>query len=153
MAQFQASRSTLIPDVIEYWPEVKDDLTLVTWSHATNSKQKLEDALRNNSIMMMEADVVMGRIYGENDTVPIQPVMAHTPDVYSDITLKQFLQTILKTLAEDAGIKKGIKLDFKSLDAAEGGLAAVFAIKNQIICPLWVNADIAKVLVCRSRHL
>ena len=32
-------------DVIEYWPEVKDDLTLVTWSHATNSKQKLEEAL------------------------------------------------------------------------------------------------------------
>ena len=36
-------------DVIEYWPEVKDDLTLVTWSHATNSKQKLEDALRSKN--------------------------------------------------------------------------------------------------------
>ena len=49
----------------------------------------------------MEADVVMGRIYGENDTVPIQPVMAHPPDVYSDITLKQFLQTILKVFCID----------------------------------------------------
>ena len=36
-----------IQDVTEYWPEVNDDLTLVTWSHATNSKQKLEDALKS----------------------------------------------------------------------------------------------------------
>ena len=50
---------------------------------------------------MMEADVVMGRIYGDNDTVPKQPVMAHPPDVYSDITLKQFLQSILKVLRID----------------------------------------------------
>ena len=45
---------------------------------------------------MMEADVVMGRIYGDNDTVPKRPVMAHPPDVYSDITLEQFIQSILK---------------------------------------------------------
>ena len=44
----------------------------------------------------MEADVVMGRIYGDNDTVPKRPVMAHPPDVYSDITLEQFIQSILK---------------------------------------------------------
>ena len=82
MAQLRASSSTLIPgnfilikyfryvnkayynsnilmlvlffqDVIEYWPEVKDDLTLVTWSHATNSKQKLEDALRSKNYNVM----------------------------------------------------------------------------------------------------
>ena len=50
----------------------------------------------DNSIMMMEADVVMGRIYGENDTVPKRPVMAHPPDIYSDITLEQFIQSILE---------------------------------------------------------
>ena len=46
----------------------------------------------------MEADVVMGRIYGDNDTVPKRPVMAHPPDVYSDITLEQFMKYILKVL-------------------------------------------------------
>ena len=50
---------------------------------------------------MMEADVVMGRIYGDNDTVPKQPVMAHPPDVYSDITLIEFLQSILKVFCID----------------------------------------------------
>ena len=40
-------------DVIEYWPEVKDDLTLVTWSHATNSKQKLEEALRSKNYKLI----------------------------------------------------------------------------------------------------
>lgn len=27
------------------WPEVRGDLTVVKWSHATNSIQKLEEAL------------------------------------------------------------------------------------------------------------
>ena len=36
---------TLFLDVAEYWPEVKDDLTKVIWSHATNSKVKLQTAL------------------------------------------------------------------------------------------------------------
>ena len=32
-------------DVTEYWPEVKDDLSKVKWSHATNSEKELNDAL------------------------------------------------------------------------------------------------------------
>ena len=32
-------------DVTEYWPEVKDDLSKVKWSHATNSQKELNDAL------------------------------------------------------------------------------------------------------------
>ena len=34
-----------IPDVQEYWPDLDGDLTKVTWSHATNSQQKLAEAL------------------------------------------------------------------------------------------------------------
>ena len=38
--------STFFPqDVTEYWPEVKDDLSKVKWSHATNSEKELNDAL------------------------------------------------------------------------------------------------------------
>ena len=46
--------------------------------------------------MMMEADVVMGRLYGENDSVAKRPVMAHPPQTESDITLQDFLGYILK---------------------------------------------------------
>ena len=45
--------------------------------------------------MMMEADVVMGRLYGENDTVAKRPVMGHPPATESDITLTDFLNTIV----------------------------------------------------------
>ena len=38
--------STFFPqDVTEYWPEVKDDLSKVKWSHATKSEKELNDAL------------------------------------------------------------------------------------------------------------
>ena len=40
---------TLFLDVTEYWPELKDDLTKVIWSHATNSKVKLQTALEGKS--------------------------------------------------------------------------------------------------------
>ncbi len=29
----------------DYWPDVTADLSLVVWSHATNSRNKLEEAL------------------------------------------------------------------------------------------------------------
>jgi hypothetical protein len=34
-----------ITDVPDYWPELDGDLTKVIWSHATNSIEKLEQAL------------------------------------------------------------------------------------------------------------
>ena len=44
---------------------------------------------------MMEADVVMGRLFGENDSVAKRPVMAHPPETESDITLTDFVNTII----------------------------------------------------------
>ena len=29
-------------EVTDYWPEVSEDLSLVTWSHATNSQAEVE---------------------------------------------------------------------------------------------------------------
>ena len=34
-------RSRRIVEVTDYWPEVSEDLSLVTWSHATNSQAKV----------------------------------------------------------------------------------------------------------------
>ena len=39
-------KKDLILDVPDYWPEVKTDLTKVIWSHATNSKSKLQQAFQ-----------------------------------------------------------------------------------------------------------
>ncbi len=33
-------------EVTDYWPEVAGDLTRVSWSHATNSRLELDEALR-----------------------------------------------------------------------------------------------------------
>lgn len=34
----------------DYWPELENDLTQVIWSHATNSREKLENALQGTTI-------------------------------------------------------------------------------------------------------
>ena len=41
---------SLILDVVDYWPELGNDLTKVIWSHATNSKEKLQDALDGKKV-------------------------------------------------------------------------------------------------------
>ena len=41
---FEKYLHTILSDVTDYWPEVKQDLTKVIWSHATNSQNKLQKA-------------------------------------------------------------------------------------------------------------
>ena len=36
------SHSRRMVEVTDYWPEVSEDLSLVTWSHATNSQAEVE---------------------------------------------------------------------------------------------------------------
>lgn len=63
---------------------------------------------------MIEADVVMGRVYGNpNATIPI---MAHPPANESDLSLGDFLNATLKSAT------RGIKLDFKSIEAFNASL-------------------------------
>jgi len=56
--------------------------------------------------MMLEADVVIGKINDSNSNIPI---MAHPPANESDLSLEDFLQNIKGN--------KGIKLDFKTDEA------------------------------------
>merc|ERR1712032_363956 len=117
--------------VKDYWPEVADDLTLISWSHATNSKALLEQALAD-STMMIEADVSLG---AEN-----VPIMAHPPANTSDLTLQQFLESVL--VSTESGKKKGIKLDFKFLEVVEPSLRQLDGLRDKLKMPLWLNADI-----------
>ncbi|XP_063283331.1 protein FAM151A [Pelobates fuscus] len=111
----------------------KDGL-LVSWSHGANNKSQMEEALKSD-IMVLEADVnVEG--YGTKNQTNI-PIMAHPPAVYSDNTLQEWLDTVVVS-------SKGIKLDFKSIEAVSPSLNILNAkaSKGQIRQPIWLNADI-----------
>ncbi|CAH2296938.1 FAM151B isoform X1 [Pelobates cultripes] len=106
----------------------KKDGSEITWYHAANSKAKLEEALQSD-INMIEADVIL-RGSGNKE-----PIMAHPPETDSDITLQQWLDGVSST-------KKGIKIDFKSLESVLPSMQILQALKPKIKQPVWINADI-----------
>ncbi|XP_015906196.1 uncharacterized protein [Parasteatoda tepidariorum] len=126
-----------------YWVKGKvtmndmEDASEVTWAHAVNSKADLERELAG-AIDFLEADVSMGYIDEKDVGLPV-PVMAHPPDTLSDITLEEWIDTVI---TKDAG--KGVKLDFKSIHVVEPSLRILQARASQINVTLWLNADILK---------
>ncbi|XP_067087988.1 protein FAM151B [Osmerus mordax] len=102
------------------------DAADVDWSHAANSRAKIAAALTGPA-HMIEADVLMrGRD-------PREPIMAHPPETDSDITLHDWLKQV-------AASDKGIKLDFKSLQAVAPSMVLLQQV--QLRGPVWINADI-----------
>lgn len=81
---------------------------------------------------MLEADVVMGKL---NDTGNINnftdiPIMAHPPATESDLSLEEFLNRNIQSNAT-----KGIKLDFKSIDAFQNSLPIITKYRDNVcIC-------------------
>ncbi|NXE10153.1 F151B protein, partial [Lophotis ruficrista] len=63
------------------------------------------------------------------------PIMAHPPETDSDNTLQEWLKEIVNT-------NKGIKLDFKSLEAVQPSLELLEHVKEHLRRPVWINADI-----------
>ncbi|KAM5192860.1 protein FAM151B isoform 1-T1 [Mantella aurantiaca] len=100
----------------------------VIWEHAANSRDKLQQALEGEA-HMIEADVLMS---GSGDG---EPIMAHPPATDSDINLKDWLTAV-------SASNKGIKLDFKSLEAVLPSMKILDMLKNNIKQPVWINADI-----------
>lgn len=142
--------SLKIVEIVDYWPEVVDDLSLVTWSHATNSHAELHQALVDGT-MMIEADVSIGP--------DGQPIMAHPPAIVSDLSLQQFLDIVIAVSIKqvksnycftmytciketEKGTKKGIKLDFKSIDIVQPSLELMRTVESRLEIPVWLNADI-----------
>ncbi|KAG5895535.1 hypothetical protein JTB14_010679 [Gonioctena quinquepunctata] len=78
-------------NITSFFPEVKGNLTRVTWAHAVNNLTLLTSTLNNSNIMMIEADVVLGKLNGNEAIIPI---MAHPPKNTSDLSLETFLQRI-----------------------------------------------------------
>ncbi|XP_073511128.1 protein FAM151B isoform X1 [Phyllobates terribilis] len=119
-------------DILDYFLDkdlikVRDGVEIL-WEHATNSKEKLQRALQGD-VHMIEADILLR---GTGDK---EPIMAHPPATDSDINLQDWL-------ADVSASNKGIKLDFKSLDAVVPSMKILDAMKDNIHKPLWINADI-----------
>ena len=92
--------------------------------------------------MMIEADVNLGVLEG---TLDIIPIMAHPPAVISDLSLEQFLETVIQALDQGGpGLKKGIKLDFKSNQVIEPALQILESKLDRVQFPVWVNGDVVK---------
>ncbi|GBO98683.1 Protein FAM151B [Eumeta japonica] len=94
----------------------------------------------NCEVDMIEADIVLGHLIG-NDGPPI-PIMAHPPATSSDLSLADFLYTIADHNA-GADNPKGVKLDFKSIEAFEASQDQIAPFsKPEVNFQLWLNADI-----------
>ncbi|XP_032665961.1 protein FAM151B isoform X2 [Odontomachus brunneus] len=122
-----------------FFPEVKGNLTKIVWAHAVNSKAELDRALSSNDIMMLEADVVLGKLNEtDNSSIAEIPIMAHPPENLSDLSLEDFLNTTI----HKTGIKKGIKLDFKTIQAFEKSKPILTKLRENFKFPVFINADI-----------
>ncbi|XP_033158081.1 protein FAM151B [Drosophila mauritiana] len=117
------------------------NLTAITWAHAVNSQQLLDEVLTETSgIDFIEADIVLGKLNGDGEDMPI---MAHPPANVSDLTLADFLYQIINFNRDHEDQKKGVKLDFKSIEVFEGSLDILDVnIPNPTTYPVWINADI-----------
>jgi hypothetical protein len=123
---------------LHYFPNIENDASRITWAHAVNSQQKLEDALKSQlefricpsnvffieyigSLTFIEADILIG-------TSSPSPIMAHPPHKTSDLTFSEFLKALKST-------SKGLKLDFKDINALQPCLNELEAQKDNVSSP------------------
>lgn len=71
--------------------------------------------------MMLEADIVLGTLISDpNATIP---VMGHPPTSTSDLSFQDFLNRTYEHNNNAANVtKKGVKLDFKSIEVFEASI-------------------------------
>lgn len=129
-------------DTVQFFNLSNGNLSSVTWAHAVNSKELLTASL-NSNVMMLEADVVIGKLVDNINGSDI-PIMAHPPANTSNLSLQEFLNTVFyyNSNVSSSQIRKGVKLDFKSIEALEESGAIINSLYNNMTYPVWINADI-----------
>lgn len=123
-------------DVETFFGIADHNLSSITWAHAVNSIAELEVALASD-VNMLEADVLIGTLIEESGNTTDIPIMAHPPNDSSDLSLENFL-----TSTKNNGTNKGVKLDFKTIEAFEGSVDTLKSIYDDADFPIWINADI-----------
>ncbi|XP_032778711.2 protein FAM151B [Daphnia magna] len=114
----------------------KADLSRIKWAHGVNSKIQLNNSIRGNA-MIIEGDVSMGSI-DSRDGMDL-PIMAHPPLKTSDLSLTEFVDTVLHSKTS-----KGMKFDFKQLEVVEPSFKIIKSRANEMTGSLWLNADIVQ---------
>ncbi|XP_055535821.1 protein FAM151B [Wyeomyia smithii] len=118
------------------------NLTCITWAHAVNSNELLSAVLQGD-INFIEADIGLGYLDSDVENINLIPIMAHPPATKSDLSLRSFLEQVheFNKLA-DANRVKGIKLDFKSIEAFEQSVQIIQSYYDTQRFTTWINADI-----------
>jgi len=111
----------------DYWPEVSEDLTLVQWKHSINTKELLENALEDNT-MMIGVDVTIDKHK--------QAVMKN-----SSFMLENIIDNVIEAI-DEKDVRKGLKFNFASVEAVEPALKVIASYKDKITFPLWLQANI-----------
>lgn len=120
------------------------------WSHATNSRQRLQHAMQDATITAIEADMIMGidTTYRANSTLePIMghPIMGH-PLRSSDLSFETFLKmcTVPSTgRSRERVLQKHIKLDFKEPKVLEPAFNVLSRLRiNPNGKTIFLNADV-----------
>ncbi|CAG0917942.1 unnamed protein product [Notodromas monacha] len=140
----EESNSSAALDVLNYFSEVDGDASKIVWAHRVNSVEMLEKALKDESVMMLEADILSGTVIGEPSRETA--IMSHPPDVESDLSFDRFLEDFLSSQ-----VRKGLKLDFKDFSVVEYCLQKLEQNVGEVNFPLWLNADIIRGPVRRKR--
>lgn len=97
----------------------------ITWAHGVNSQERLQRALADPQVMVIESDI---RVSLGGDIIA-----AHPPRTESDLRLDELLETVQAT-------RQGLKLDFKDAASVLPGLQQLCAYDLQR--PVLLNADI-----------
>ncbi|CAG0920212.1 unnamed protein product [Notodromas monacha] len=122
--------------VLTYFPFVNNDASKVSWAHRVNNRQLLKQSLADENILMLEADVLRGRLKNSADTSEVA-IMAHPPDRESDLTFDDFIDNVIQAKAG-----KGVKLDFKDFSVVEECLKKLQKRSDELKFPILLNADI-----------
>lgn len=119
-----------------------ENLTDISWAHAVNNAEYLTEVLKGE-INYIEADISLGYLQNDTEKLCKIPIMAHPPATESNLSLKEFLQRVFlfNSKAENSKVK-GIKLDFKSIEALEKSVEIVQQYYSITKYPTWINADI-----------
>lgn len=107
-----------------------EDVSLIEWSHGTNSRWKLEQALSGRTAPYVEADV------SQADGMA---VMAHPPVRSWDLSLREFLRIVCGTPRNVT-----LKLDFKASEVLESAFLDLESAPLENLRDLWLNADIVE---------
>lgn len=131
-ARQPAFSDELQANILDFYEVPEHDALHINWRHAVNSRKKLASALADETVHMLECDVILSA----EDSVPI---CAHPPQTQSDLTVLSLLETLLA-----AGTKKGLKLDFKQFEAVRATLSIIGSrrFRNELRVPIWFNADV-----------